>query len=494
MAVRELDTRTQYVSDGYTNERSLGKLMLDQPDVLVPTLTRLWGTDSNKFTITSMTEGQVGGLKEVNSVLYRWKTQGRARHSESIVKFDAANDPNPGLGGKPFFVYFKSGLLIEQYGLIAPDGVTKARIMAKPEKQSDGSFKYALQLKNPNVACNLSNLTPGKFWVMTAPTVPESFSRGNRSNIRGIGEMFNQISFQRYSKHIGGNLANKVVEIEFEMEDGSKSNLWINEEMRQFEIDMRMYNDEHHWTSEFNRQADGSIHMIDWDSEEPIPEGAGIFEMIKEVNYDTYGEVLTLQKIKGTINHVFDKDTDTGKMEIVLVCGSGFADDFHEAIMNDAKANGFTQALGEKMISGTQGMLSYGNTFTQYRDIKGNTITVKIDNIFDFGLLAENDRNNGNLHPRTGRPMSSHVGVFIDNSIYEGERNMTMAVQKGQGDIFGILKGLSPIPASWGVLPVTGQSVNLLGTTIDEASYERKFSKGINIRNTTSCFMLQSVK
>lgn len=493
MFAREISRGAGYVADGYTNERSLGKLMLDQPDILVPTLTRLWGDDSNKFTISALTEGQVGGIKEVNSVLYKWKTQGRARHSEAVVKFDAANDPSPGIGGKPFFVYFKSSILIEQYGLIAPDGVTKARIMAKPEKQSDGSFKYALQLKNPATACALSNLATGKFWVMTAPTVPESFSRGNRSNIRGIGEMFNQISFQRYSKHIGGNLANKITEVQFVMEDGSKSNLWINEEMRQFEIDMKQYNDEHLWTSQFNREADGTIQMIDWDSGEPIPEGAGIFEMIKEVNYDTYGEYLTLNKIKGTINHVFDRDTDTGKMEISLVCGSGFAEDFHEAIMSDAKGNGFQQALGDKMISGTQGALVYGNTFTQYIDIKGNRITVKVDHIFDHGLLAENDKLNGNLHPRTGYPMSSHVGVFIDTSMYDGERNMTMAIQKGQGDIFGILEGLAPVPASWGMVPVTG-SAKKLGTDVDMASYERKFSKGINIRNTTGCFVLQSVK
>jgi len=34
--------------------------------------------------------------------------------------------------------------------------------------------------------------------------------------------------------------------------------------------------------------------------------------------------------------------------------------------------------------------------------------------MFDTGLLGELDKKNGNLHPRTGYPMSSHTGVFMD--------------------------------------------------------------------------------
>ena len=62
-----------------------------------------------------------------------------------------------------------------------------------------------------------------------------------------------------------------------------------------------------------------------------------------------------------------------------------------------------------------------------------------------------------------------------------------MVRQKGQADIIGIYKGLAPIPASWAP-SVIG---NIISTDEDKSSYERKFSKGININNTTGCFMLQ---
>ena len=489
--VRELK-RGEYVTDGYSNEDTISKLMLDKPEKIHSTLTYLWGMDSDKFPLTTLTEGNAisGGVKEINGVEFTWDVAGKARHNDEVVFFDFVTDPYPGKGFLPFYVYFKTNLLIEQYSLLAPDGVTRARIMEAPKKMGEGRWRYTLELKttDPNAYVDASNLQPGKFWVMGAPTIPESFSRGNRSNVRGVGKMHNQISFTRYTKHIGGNLANKVVDIQFPTEGGGTTNRWINEEMRQFEIDMRLYNEEHYWTSEYNRMPDGTLMMKDYDSDQPIPEGAGVFEMVKEVNYDTYGYYLTIQKLKNTITEVFNKDSDTGNMEVVLYCGDGFADDFDFAIKSDISANGFQQALGDRIMNGGIGQLSYGNYFTQYRDIKGNTITLRKLHLLNRGLWAENDKANGNVHPRTGLPMSSHVGIFLDQSIYNGERNVTMVGQKGQADIVGIYKGLSPIPDAW---KPTFSMGNFISTDEDKSSYERKFSKGINIANTTGCFMLQ---
>lgn len=489
-SIREL-RRGEYNTEGYSNEDTLAKLMLSESAELTPTLTHLWGRDSDKFPLTMMTEGNAmsGGIRDIDGVTYHWPVMGKARHSEQVVSFDAVANPEPGKNFRPYHVVFKSNILIEQYSLLAPDGITKVRIMEAPKKLGEGKWRYTLELKTTNGAafCDLSNLQAGKYWVMGAPTIPESFSRGNRSVVRGTGKMHNQISFNRYTKHIGGNLANKVTNVQFPTESGGTTNRWINEEMRQFEIDMRLYNEEHMWTSEYNRLPNGELVMTDYDSGQKIPEGAGMFEMIKEYNYDTYGHYLTVEKLKSTINQVFDKDTDTGMSEIVLYCGDGFADDFDMALKSESMANGFQQALGEKMINGGDDGLVYGNKFTQYRDIKGNTITLKPFHMLNRGLWAENDKLNGNLHPRTEYPMSSHVGVFVDHSIVDGERNVQMVRQTGQADKIGIVKGLADVPPSWGGVPTT-----MLSNDVDASSYERKFSKGVNIKSTTGCFMLQS--
>jgi hypothetical protein len=486
--VREV-SRGVELNEGHTDANSLGKLLMDSPDVFTPTLIYLWGQKSNYFPITTLTEGQMGGVKEVNSTLYHWPTMGKPRYGDEIASFNSTANPTPGIAGTDFTANFRTRLIIEQYGLIAPDG-TKYRVMKAPQKNSDGTYAYTVKPKNPNVSCSLSNLAPGKFWVMTAPTIPEAYSRGNRHNKRGTGKMYNQIGFQRYTMEIGGNIAHKTVaNIEFPTEGGGTTNLWVNEEFRQFEHNVLKYSEEHHWTSEFNRELDGSINMKDWDNGEDIPEGAGVFEMVKETNHITYGEILTMNTLNLAIDVVSDNDTDAGMVEVVLYGGRGFLEDFHNAIVNDSKANGFQQALGDKMISGEQGRLSYGNTFTQYRNIAGDTITVKHLDMLDNGVLADLDKRNGNIHPITGRPMCSHTGVLLDQSTYSGERNVAMAVQKGGADVYGIIKGISDIPAGWGSMVDS----KAMSTEVDASKYERKLSKGINILNTSSCILIQAV-
>lgn len=480
----------QYDSRGYTDENSLAKLMLTAPDKINNKLTYLWGRDSAKFPLHLMTEGQgASGIFETNDVQYYWDIMGRMKHTEEVISVTYGTSDKPGLNNTPFYVTFKSNWLIPQYGLIAPDGITQVRIMAEPTRVGD-NYVYELELKttDPTAYCDVAtNLVAGLHWVMSAPTVPESKSRGNRSNAMAPGRMVNQISFNRYTKTIAGNAANKVTKVEFDV-NGTTTNRWINEEMRQFEIDMRQMNEEHLMWSLYNRDTNGVIMMKDRDNNEPIPEGAGIWSQVKDFNYDTYGYNLTVSKLSNTITDVLYADTDTGKMDIVLYGGLGFLKDFDAALKAEGATNNFTFKASELTIGGAQNGrdLTYGAYYSHYKDITGHSITVKQMNIFDFGIIAEMQKKNGEIHPRTGLPMISHSGLFLDHSTYNGERNIKMVQMKGQSVISGVIKGLSPIPDSWGVVPT-----NSFANDKDESSYEKKFSKGVMISNATRCFLLQ---
>ena len=96
-----------------------------------------------------------------------------------------------------FEVEFATHWLIEQYGLIAPDGITQVRIMKDLGEGTHGGFKYRLKLTspNPNSVVNLDNLKVGKYWSMTAPTIPASYSKGNRMNVVGPGKMTSQLEY-----------------------------------------------------------------------------------------------------------------------------------------------------------------------------------------------------------------------------------------------------------------------------------------------------------
>lgn len=479
----------KYEDRGYSNEESIAYLQLQKPVEINAFLTYNYGMDDDRFPLTFMTEGQgSSGTADVDTVQWTWNTMGRMKFTDFVTYFNEANT-KPGYGGAEFEVHFSTHWFIEQFGLIAPDGKTQVRIQ-KDMGESPYGYAYILKLvsPNPNAYIDPELLAKGKYWSMSAPTVSESYSKGNRSNSMGPGKMTSQLEFQRYSKEIAGNLANVITEYEFKTKGGGTSKLWINEEMRQFNLTMRVMNEERLWMAEYNRNTNGEVLLKDRDNGKPIPHTSGMLEICRESNYDTYGEYLTINKLKRTVGDVIDRDTDTGIMNIVLMGGKGFMEDFDDAMKRDAKENGFLTPLGDKEIQGTGDNLEYGAYFRKYKTVEGHTITAKHCSFFDKGTIAEAAKQNGMIHPRSGLPMTSHQACFIDFSSYDGHRNVRIVRQKGQIYKAKVIEGMTDIPACWG-LPNT----NHAATEIDLARYEVKSSLGLQVDNSTKMFLIKCV-
>ena len=479
----------KYEDRGYSNEESIAYLQLQKPVEINAFLTYNYGMDDDRFPLSFMTEGQgTSGTVDIATVQWTWSTMGRMKFTDFVTYFNTANT-KPGLGGAEFEVHFSTHWFIEQYGLIAPDGKTQVRVQ-KDLGESAYGYGYILKLTspNPNAFIDPEMLAKGKYWSMSAPTVSESYSKGNRSNSMGPGKMQSQLEFQRYSKEIAGNLANVITEYEFKTKGGCTSKLWINEEMRQFHLNMRVMNEERLWMAEYNRNANGEVLLKDRDNGKPIPHTSGMLEICRESNYDTYGEYLPINKIKRTVGDVIDRDTDTGTMDIVLMGGKGFLEDFDESMKMDAKENGFLTPLGDKEIQGMGGNLEYGAYFRKYKTVDGHTITAKHCSFFDKGTIAEAAKQNGMIHPRSGLPITSHQACFIDFSSYEGHRNVRMVRQKGQIYKAKVIEGMTDIPACWG-LPNT----NHAATEVDMARYEVKSSLGLQVDNSNKMFLLKCV-
>lgn len=485
--IRQISTG-RYDDRGYSNEESLANLMLSQPVQLSSQLTYLYGKDNDKFPLSFLTEGQGQvGVQDINEEEWTWKVMGRMHYNDAVLYFDTTNT-TPGKGNATFEVEFRTHWLIEQYGLMGPDGETQVRIMKDKGKGSHGGFLYTLQLTSPdpNNFVDPSLLAVGKYWTLTAPTISASYSKGNRSNTMGPGTMKSQLEYHRFSKEIGGNMANLVVSYEFEGNDGSKKTYWINEEMRQFDIQSRVMEEERMWFAEYNRRPDGTIPLTDLDNGKPIPHTAGMRQICREANYDTYGEFLTLNKFKRTIGDVINQGNEVPK-EVVLFCGKGFGEDFDDCMRQDAVANNFATPLGDRMIESCAGGLSYGNYFRQYKTIEGTIITLKYVEMFDKGTIADNAKANGMIHPRSGLPITSHQAYLVDFSTYEGQQNVKKIRQIGNINKVGILKGISDVPASWGALG----SDNKISHEVDASRYEVKDSFGLQVFKNTNFMHLE---
>lgn len=478
-----------YDDRGYSNEESIAYLQLQKPVEINAFLTYNYGMDDDRFPLSFMTEGQgKAGTVDVDTIQWTWKTMGRMKFTDMVTYFNPVNT-TPGIGGAEFEVHFATHCFIEQYGAIAPDGQTQVRIQKDLGESAYGyAYIFKLTSPNPNAFVDPSMLAVGKYWSLSAPTVSESYSKGNRSNSMGPGKMTSQLEIQRYSKEIAGNLSNVITEYQFKDKNGGTNKLWINEEMRQFNIHMRVMNEERLWLAEYNRNANGEILLKDRDNGKPIPHTAGMLEICRESNYDTYGEYLTIQKLKRTVGDVLSRDTDDGKMNIILMAGKGFCEDFDEALKMESQQNGFLTPLGDKMIENIPGGLSYGNYFRQYKTVEGHIITVKHCSFFDKGTIAEAAKQNGLIHPRSGLPITSHQAAFIDFSNYEGTQNVRLVRQKGQIYKAKVLKGMSDVPASWGV-----PESNYIATEVDMSRYEIKSTLGLQVNKSNKMFLLKCV-
>ncbi len=470
---------------GFTDENSLANARLTKPDVINPVITFLQGNPSRKFPLTFLTEGQAGGVNpiEINDVQYEWGTFKTNRKPSTIIGSQYRSGDKPGVAGQPIYLVMEDDWVKYQHTVQTPDG-TQLRADSRGERVSNG-FRYRFQLITNNRAdyVALDQIAAGvRLSMIGLPAVSESQSMGNESNAAFPGKMKNQISILRKSKRITGNYKNKTVEVQFNLGGGKSTSYWAPFEEWQWEMELKEMAEETYWFSRYNRDANGVIMNIDPDNGLPIPMGAGIEYQIP--NKDTYGQ-LTVKRLKQTVSDIFYGATDQDNMVVTLYTGSGGAEEFDNAIKSEA--GGFASLLegaaADKFIKEAGGGLSFGAYFNVYKHVDGHMIVLKSLPMLDKGGISDN----APKHPISGKPVTSYDMYYIDQSTYDGVRNIQMVTQKGRGMIRGILKGMTPIPDhfKW------SGNAETIATEKDESSLHLMMAKGININRNTHCFKLE---
>jgi len=477
-----------YDSTEYTDVNFLyGNQLVDVPTIS-KNMTYLYGKDSNMFPLTYTTEGQDAlssvETKRLNDTQYTWDVMGRLRLTSKVVGVIGASTNKTGVGFSTFEVEFEDSWFIKDYSATTPDGQHQVRIQGKGSRPN--TYMMVIVSGNPDEYISQDNFQSGKSWVMGAPAVAVSKSDGNSSNRQTPGKLTNQYGLYRYSMNIAGNIANKATIYRFENESGNgTTDMWMPEEMRQFDFDRRVFNESELWYSKYNRDEFGNVTTVDDTTGEVVPKGAGIKEMITEAGNHSSYTTLTLDKLESTINRIFANYLGETEPEIVLYTGAGGLREFHRAITNDATAKSYYEALGFEEIKSRGNYMEYGKYFRSYRTIEDKIITVVNTNLFNHGPRAQMDIANGRLI--NNFPVESYNMVYLDHSLdNNGERNIQMVVEEGREYMANIYKGMANIPAMWGAV-----GGNLISTRKDIASYEVMESKGINMRNAVTSFWME---
>lgn len=494
--MREIGT-AQYDSSTYHDENTLLNFKLMNAVNLNQAFTYLWGRDTDKFPLLTMTEGQMSTINKRGlngaDTQYKWKIMGRDKVTSQIKKLITAADGNGlvGANGSPIVVEMYDNWFPYQYGAIAPDGKSLVRIQTEGKPTGRNTYTYTW-VSQTGAGIPATNFATGMFWAMQAPIIPASKSDGTRDNKSSFNEATNQYGFHRFSQNIAGNVANKVLGIQFDIKDENgtihKYDKWIPYTMKKWEIQRKQLLEEDLWYSRYNRDANGVITLKDDSNNEVIPRGAGVFEQLEAAGNDFGYSNFTRTTLDMIHDHVNANRIGDTVGEKILYCGKGFAREFSKALERDAKFNNYFQSLGDKVISGKDGYLRYGAYFNQYKLLDGTIFTLKQVNMFDEGSIAELQKRNNMMID--GLPLNSYTAVCLDHSSVTNEdlgdtRNVQVVYEQGREFKVGIYKGMAEIPEVWAATPG-----NLVGDTKDVASYEVICSQGINILNPTTSFSL----
>lgn len=483
--MREIGT-VKFDSNQYTDANMLLNFDLVDPVRLNRNLTYLWGKDSDKFPLLTLTEGQGAVTTKVKlegaDTQYTWDIAPRLRVTSRIKR--AISNVSAMTPYATIEVEMEDNWFIYQHTAIAPSGM-QYRIQSEGVATSTNGYIYRFTLMSSYVTDDVANdFKQGAIWALGASSIPGSKSDGNRSNNQSFSKATNQYGYYRFSKQIAGNMGNKVVDIALDTESGGERSVWMPYEMKMWEIMRREMLEEDLWFSEYNRDANGIIHLKDEKTGEAIPRGAGVLDILKAVgNYETYS-ILSLNRFDRIITRIFDSRIDSTVEELVLYCGKGFARMFNDAIYRDARMKNYFVTLGDNEVQGNGEWMSYGKYFNRYKMFNGKVLTVKIVDMFDHGIRARRDREAGRMH--NGLPLTSYSAVFLDHTMgTNGERNIKFVCEEGREYKVGVYKGMAELPASWGLA-----GTKQLSDVKDIASYEVLGSQGINIDNPTTSFWL----
>lgn len=475
----------------YTDENFMYSNQLVDVPAINNYVTYLFGRENDMFPLSFLTEGS-GNIKrktfKSNDTQYTWAVMGSMNYINRIVRLSNSNLATPGLGFTYFKAVFETDSIPKDFGAVTPDHKNRVRTTGEPVRLGDKEYEYEFQIfgGEPTESVALGNFMAGSAWVMTTPTVAQSQSTGNRNIRTTPGKMTNQLSLHRYTMNIAGNAKNKVTTFSFKTKNGGTTNMWIPEEMFQFEMRRRVLAEDELWYSVYNRDTKGNITTIDKETNQPVPTGAGVKQFIQAAGNHMYYTTMTLDLIEAQINRIKVNRTDGSMPNIVIYGGAGAKREFQQAIKSTAVNSQYYEKLGHEEIKSLGMDLQFGKYFTAFRTIDGTIITFVEAGIFNKGPRAKMDIANGRMINQF--PVESYNMVFLDHGrdAETGESNIQMVKEEGRELITGIYRGMTPIPSEWGAV-----NTPLLSTDKDVASYEVMYSSGIAITNATTSFWFE---
>jgi hypothetical protein len=480
-------TEDYYNADLHLSTHLMSNQKVLDTNVLSSVIVQLYGGINNALPLLLMTEGDpmnkgmmqtktIGGNNE-----YQVDIFGKVKTNDTIARTTYADNAEVGKAGAPIKLIFSTNWLLPKYTIQEGRTSAQVRIIGSPIQVS-GGYEYTCQLieNNPEAYLPPAAFQKNARWAALGYVAALEGSTGTGSHRRLPSRMTNQYSYIRKSFNIRGNAANKVMNIQIPMDGGKTTNIWSNFEVHERRREFLKEMDDLLVWSRYNR-VNGEILEKD-EKGEPIPRFSGLLEQIP--NVDTYS-FLTEAKIDWIVTNILHNIGGYGEAvvkEITLQTGLGGAKEFDRAMKASGATQGFTQFIDRTLVGGTTANatnLTYGTYFGSYKHIKDYTVKVVINDAFDRGPVPDA----APRHPVTGLSLESYKMLFLDTSVYNGEKNLQFINEKGREYIEKVILGFTPTG-------IMGYDSSYIATDRDESSVQFGKTLGIHILRPTNCFVL----
>lgn len=473
----------KYNDEEFTSESHLNNAFLTKSEFLSPVVTFMYGGGSKDFSsynfpLLFATEGMGRTAKKVQidsaDLSFKMGVLGSPKETSTISRTLYSSSDTPGKGMATFKVPFKDRHFYKGQSVYTPSKI-ECRIYDNPKQDTGGGWIYEMVIVTSNASKYIpaSDLLANVKWGGGIVKVAKSHSRGTETRSYTPYATQNQLSVVRKSYPIAGNMANKIMVMEFKI-DGTPYKYWSQWELF-LTRKMFMMEQEHDlFHSTYNKDSHGVIHTIDADNGGVVTSAAGLLQQI--TNSMTYAK-MTGRYLRTMMNDLFFHANGTEPVNIVAYTGTGGMDEVSEALKDDVLSsfNITTEGSGA-MTKGSDGYYSAGGPyFNKLIHREGHTFTFQYHPMMDRGPIAKASAK----HPVTGWPMESYNFYAVDHSMVEGQPNVQYVSERGREQIEKIVQGMAKVPM--------GNDSMFASSDIDASSIEWMKTQAPALRRPTNC-------
>jgi len=474
-----------YSAEKFTSIDSLTELKVaPEATLLHPAITQLfarWGASgdgSAEFPLYLSTLGE-GNVKLLDSTDLSSQDRVLGRPRKGV--YSAGSPYSSGTPGKnkTFFEFWSTERYYERDHEVESPSGQHCKIYKVEPRGNKTVYTMKVLGKNVNAYVPLSDFAGGKLWTKMPTRVGLKGSRGNSFKGQAWSKVRNSAEFVRDTLNYEGNVGNKVLVMEAQIDD-EVFTTYVDFEKYLFELQMMSSVEYSMWWSRYNRDTEGNIMDYDINSGEPTPHMSGIDEQIMNSRSVS---TITESMLSSMIDEVFynaSQNADGGKVTIELHTGTLGRRLFSEALHTKMNSLNMTITVNDgSFVRNVDGGLEYGGYFVQYKHVDGHTIKIVYNAVLDKGPRALKSAN----YPGTNLPKASGDMYFIDKSTYSSKPNLIFLAEEGNVAWEKAVLGVND-------MNFAGYNSNVVSNDIDASSIEFGRTAGLHHPRPTNSFKM----